>query len=163
MQLYRNVQQRAEEQRERGLRTFDVLRHVVVNDHGDVLDVDTSSGDVCGHQDVFGSSFEVGEGELSLLLAFTAVQRAGVVLRQETRSGFVGDDLHYRNEDQSFQITYSHLLQRLGQHIATLLLVDEDDDGRLEAVRQHLQQLLPAPQRKKETLSRICWWKSAWR
>ena len=40
--------------------------------------------------------------------------------------------------------TYSHLLQRLGQHVAALLLVDEDDDGRLEAAVQHLQQLLPA-------------------
>lgn len=41
-------------------------------------------------------------------------------------------------------VTYPHLLQRLGQHIATLLLVDEDDDGRLEATGQNLQQLLPA-------------------
>lgn len=41
--------------------------------------------------------------------------------------------------------THPHLLQRFGQHVTTLLLVDKDDDGRLEAVRQHLQQLLPAP------------------
>lgn len=40
--------------------------------------------------------------------------------------------------------TYAHLLQRLGQDVASFLLVDKDDDGRLEAVRQHLQQLLPA-------------------
>lgn len=66
------------------LRTFDVLRHVVVNDHGDVLDVDTSTGDVCGNQDIFSSRFKVGEGELSLLLAFATVQRAGIVLQQET-------------------------------------------------------------------------------
>lgn len=67
------------------LRTFDVLRHVVVNDHGDVLDVDTSTGDVCGNQDIFSSCFKVGEGKLSLLLAFTTVERAGIVLQQETR------------------------------------------------------------------------------
>lgn len=41
-------------------------------------------------------------------------------------------------------MTYAHLLQRLGQNVASFLLVDEDDDGGLEAVRQHLQQLLPA-------------------
>lgn len=75
-----NVQQHEEEWRETRARTFDVLRHVIVKDHGDVLDVDTSTSDICGHQDVFGSSFEVGEGELSLLLAFTSVQCAGVVL-----------------------------------------------------------------------------------
>lgn len=46
-------------------------------------------------------------------------------------------------------MTYPHLLQRLSQHVATLLLVDEDDDGRLETMRQHLQQLLPAPHIKK--------------
>ena len=51
-------------------------------------------------------------------------------------------------------LTYPHLLQRLGQHVDTLLLVDEDDDGRLEAARQHLQQLLPAQQKKKKTLSK---------
>lgn len=50
-------------------------------------------------------------------------------------------------------VTYAHLLQRLGQHVATLLLVDKDDDGRLEAVRQHLQQLLPAPHGMQKPLS----------
>lgn len=62
------------------LRTFNVLSHVIVNDHGDILDIDTSTSNVCGHQDVFGSSFEVGEGKLSLLLAFTTMKRAGIVL-----------------------------------------------------------------------------------
>lgn len=78
----------AEEQRGRGgrrLSTFDVLRHVVVDDHGDVLDVDTSPSDVRGHQDVFSARFEVGQGELSLLLALPAVQRAGVVLQAQPR------------------------------------------------------------------------------
>ncbi len=62
------------------LLTFNGLSHVIVNDHGDVLDVDTSTSNVCGHQDIFGSCFEIGERKLSLLLAFAAVQRAGVVL-----------------------------------------------------------------------------------
>lgn len=84
MRVYGNVQEREEEWRETRLHTFDVLRHVVVNDHGNVLDVDTSTGDVGGHQDIFGSCFKVGEGELSLLLTFATVQRAGVVLRQES-------------------------------------------------------------------------------
>lgn len=83
--IYRNVHRRTAGGGGTRLRTFDVLRHVVVEDHGDVLDVDTSTSDVCGNQDVFSSCFEVGQGELSLLLAFTAVQRAGVVLQQEPR------------------------------------------------------------------------------
>lgn len=61
--------------------TFDVLSHVVVDDHGDVLDIDTSTSNVCGHQDIFGSRLKIGEGKLTLLLAFATVQRAGVVLR----------------------------------------------------------------------------------
>ncbi len=65
------------------LLTFDVLRHVVVNDHGDVLDIDTSTSNVSGHQDVFGSCLEIGQRKLSLLLAFATVQRASVVLRGE--------------------------------------------------------------------------------
>lgn len=40
--------------------------------------------------------------------------------------------------------THPHLLQRLGQHITALLLVDKDDDGRVEALLQNGQQLLPA-------------------
>lgn len=49
-----------------------------------------------------------------------------------------------REPPACFTVTHPHLLQGLGQNIAALLLVDEDDDGRLEAVRQDLQQLLPA-------------------
>lgn len=63
--------------------TFDVFSHVIVNDHGDVLDVNTSTSNVCGHQDIFGSCLEVGESKLSLLLAFATVQRAGIVLCEE--------------------------------------------------------------------------------
>ena len=63
--------------------TFNVLRHVVVKHHGDVLDVDTSTSNVRRHQDIFGSRFEVGERKLSLLLAFATVQRASIVLREE--------------------------------------------------------------------------------
>lgn len=47
------------------------------------MDVNTSTSNVRGHQDVFGSSLEVGERKLSLLLAFATVQRARVVLRRE--------------------------------------------------------------------------------
>lgn len=47
------------------------------------MDVDTAAGHVRGHQDVLGPSLQVGEGELSLLLAFAAVQGAGVVLQDE--------------------------------------------------------------------------------
>lgn len=53
--------------------TLDVLGHVVVDDHGDVVDVDAAAGHVGGHQDVFGPGLQVGQGKLSLLLAFAAV------------------------------------------------------------------------------------------
>lgn len=46
-------------------------------------------------------------------------------------------------------MSYPHLLQRLCQHIATLLLVDEDDDRRLEATRKNLQKLLSINTEKK--------------
>lgn len=46
-------------------------------------------------------------------------------------------------------MSYPHLLQRLCQHIATLLLVDEDDDRRLETTRKNLQKLLPINAEKK--------------
>lgn len=64
--------------------TLDVLGHVVVEHHGDVVDVDTSPSHVGGHQDVLGSSLQVGQSKLSLLLALATVQRASIVLR-ETR------------------------------------------------------------------------------
>lgn len=47
------------------------------------MDVDPAAGHVRGHQDVLGPSLQVGEGELSLLLPFAAVQGAGVVLQDE--------------------------------------------------------------------------------
>lgn len=65
------------------LLTFDVLGHVVVKNHGDVVDIDTSTSNVCGHQDIFGSCFEVGERKLSLFLAFSTVQRTSIVLCEE--------------------------------------------------------------------------------
>ena len=37
----------------------------------------------------------------------------------------------------------TQLLERLGQRVGTLLLVDENDNRRLEAALQHLQQLVP--------------------
>lgn len=52
------------------------------------MDVDATSGHVRGHQDVLGPGLEVGEGELSLLLALPTVQGAGVVLWE--RRGSVG-------------------------------------------------------------------------
>ena len=43
-------------------RTTDTMRvildrfgHVVVDDQRDILDVDTTAGNVCGHQDILGS------------------------------------------------------------------------------------------------------------
>lgn len=69
-----------------------------------------------------------------------------VFLCPENRPTIIYIDYYYCMCDLS-TVTYPHLLQGLGQHVAALLLVDEDDDGRLETMRQHLQQLLPAPQK----------------
>lgn len=60
--------------------TFNVFSHIVVNDHRDVLDINTSTSNVCGHQNIFGSCLEIGKRKLSLLLAFATVQRASIVL-----------------------------------------------------------------------------------
>lgn len=44
------------------------------------MDVDTTSSHVGGHQDILGPGFQVGESKLTLLLAFAAMQGAGIVL-----------------------------------------------------------------------------------
>ena len=41
-------------------------------------------------------------------------------------------------------ITYANLLKRLGEYIGSFLLVDKYDDGRIDAVVQYVNQLLPA-------------------
>lgn len=60
--------------------TVDALGHVVVDDHGDVLDVDTSSSHVSCHQYVLTTILETGQRKVSLLLTFAAVQGRSVVL-----------------------------------------------------------------------------------
>lgn len=60
--------------------TFNVFSHVIVKDHRDVVDINTSTSNVSGHQNVFGSCLEIGKCKLSLLLAFATVQRASIVL-----------------------------------------------------------------------------------
>ena len=94
---------------------LDGLGHVVVDDERDVLDVDTTSGNVRRHQDVLVSSLEPRKSVFSLLLTFAAVQRGRVV---------------------------AHLLQTLGQDVGSLLLIDEDDDRRLDAAVQDFDQLV---------------------
>lgn len=66
--------------RDQGI-TFDSLGHVIVDDHRHVLNVDTTSSNVCGHQDILAAALERCQGVLSLLLALTTVQGAGVVLK----------------------------------------------------------------------------------
>lgn len=61
--------------------TFDSFRHVVIDDHGHVFDVDTTSGDIGGHQNVFGSVFQRSQSKLSLFLALSTVQSTRVVLK----------------------------------------------------------------------------------
>ena len=58
---------------------FDAFGHVVVDDEGHVLDVDTTPGNVGGHQDVLGAGLQTRQSELTLLLPFATVQRRGIV------------------------------------------------------------------------------------
>ena len=58
---------------------LDGLGHVVVDDEGHVLDVDTTPGNVGGHQDVLGAGLQTRQGELTLLLPLATVQRGGIV------------------------------------------------------------------------------------
>ena len=95
---------------------LNVLGHVVVDDQGHVLDVDTTTGDVGGHEDVLVSGLESGQSALTLFLTFATVKCRRVE---------------------------AHLLQALGQDVGTSLLVDEDDDGGLDAAVQDLDQLVP--------------------
>ena len=94
----------------------DGLGHVVVEDQTDVLDVDTSPGHVCSHQDILGSLLEATEGVFPLFLTLPAVQCGRIV---------------------------AHLLQTFGQHVRSLLLVDEDNDGRVNASVEDLDEFVP--------------------
>merc|ERR1719273_307609 len=81
---------------------FNGLGHVVVDDHTDVLDVNTTSSHISGNKYVFGSLFETRQGMFTLFLTFTTMKGGRVV---------------------------AHLLQTFGQYISTLFLIDKDNDG----------------------------------
>lgn len=63
--------------------TFNIFGHIIVDNHGHILDINTTTSHICSHQNVLGPSLEVGQRKLPLLLAFPAVQCAGVVLLGE--------------------------------------------------------------------------------
>lgn len=65
-----------------GQLTFNVLGHVIVHHHGHIMDVDTTSSHICSHQNILGTSLQVGEGKLSLLLTFAAMKGTGIVLQR---------------------------------------------------------------------------------
>mmetsp|Transcript_93388 Transcript_93388/g.264373 ORF Transcript_93388/g.264373 Transcript_93388/m.264373 type:complete len:538 (+) Transcript_93388:218-1831(+) len=94
---------------------LDRLRHVEVEDHLHTLDVETTARDIRRNQDVIPALLEGSHRPLTLLLAFPAVDRADAV---------------------------PAVVQGLRQDVHRLLLVDEDDDGRLLPDEQLLQPLL---------------------
>lgn len=69
---------------EKGL-TFDILGHVIVNDEGNVLDVNTTSSYISSHQNIFAAFFETGQSKFSLFLAFASVECGWTELK--TRRG----------------------------------------------------------------------------
>ena len=56
---------------------LDVVWHVVVDNAGDVVDVDTASGHVCCHEDVDSSRFECIQGVVASGLRLVAVDGLG--------------------------------------------------------------------------------------
>ena len=58
---------------------FDSFGHVVVDDQGYVLDVDTTTSDISGYQNVFSARFQVRQSKLTLLLTLATVQRGRIV------------------------------------------------------------------------------------
>lgn len=63
--------------------TFNVFGHIIVDNHRHILDVDTTTRHICSHQNILGPSLEVGQCKLSLLLAFSTMQRASIVLLEQ--------------------------------------------------------------------------------
>ena len=65
--------------------TFDMFGHIVIDDHGYVLDVDTTAGDIRSHQDVLGAALETSQRELSLFLALAAMEGRSTELQGKTQ------------------------------------------------------------------------------
>jgi hypothetical protein len=95
---------------------LDGLGHVVVDDHGNVLNINTATSNVGSDENVLRAVFERRESVFTLLLAFATVKCARVEAK---------------------------LLQTLRKDVGALLLVDENDDWRLQAALQQLHELLP--------------------
>ena len=76
--------------------TFDRLGHVVVDDEGDVLDVDTTTRHVGRHEDVLGAALQAGQRDLSLLLTFTSVKRRSVELKGKFHVSFSLSHSHFK-------------------------------------------------------------------
>mmetsp|Transcript_2156 Transcript_2156/g.2819 ORF Transcript_2156/g.2819 Transcript_2156/m.2819 type:complete len:358 (+) Transcript_2156:343-1416(+) len=94
---------------------LDGLGHIEIDDLHHSLDIETSASDIGGDQDVVPSLLERVHGPFSLFLSLATVNRANTV---------------------------ASVVQRLGQHIDSLLLVDKDDDRRLRTDQELLQTLL---------------------
>lgn len=62
---------------------FDRLGHVVVDDQRHIFNVNTTTGNVGGYQNVFGSRFQIGKSKLTLLLALATVQSTSIELNKE--------------------------------------------------------------------------------
>mmetsp|Transcript_44612 Transcript_44612/g.143900 ORF Transcript_44612/g.143900 Transcript_44612/m.143900 type:complete len:471 (-) Transcript_44612:94-1506(-) len=94
---------------------LDVLRHVVVDDVLDALDVDAASRDVGRHQNLKLARLEALDRELARRLVLARVDNGGRV---------------------------AHLVERAREHVAAALAVAKDDDGRRRPVLQQLEQLV---------------------
>lgn len=62
--------------------TFNSFSHIIVNDHGDIFDINTSACNICCNQNIFTTRFESSKCILSLFLTFSTVQGTSIVLKK---------------------------------------------------------------------------------
>lgn len=70
--------------------TFNIFSHIIVDNHRHILNINTTTSHICSHQNILGSSLEVGQCKFSLLLAFSTMQCTGIVLLEDRRKKGVG-------------------------------------------------------------------------
>lgn len=67
----------------KGQLTFYIFSHIVIHHHGHIVNVNTTTGYICGHQNVLGTGLQIGEGKFTLLLTFTTMKGASIVLQRQ--------------------------------------------------------------------------------
>lgn len=111
---------------------FDSFGHVVVDDQGYVLDVDTTTSDISGYQNVFSARFQVRQSKLTLLLTLATVECTSVEL-QTNKNG----NMHtVQNVNQIWEIYKSNQFKlQLSNQVSITKIAD--DTLRIEFLEIH--------------------------